>query len=1027
MVSSCFRPAPPLDEGDERDSGLVTETSTESGSTSQGHPLLKKRQAQKNTATPASTTTSATSTLPSGTSQGGTLVVQATPAVAISSATPTPVPTQAPPSVWEQEAYIKAANGKSNRNFGKVISLNADTLVVGSRYDASSVRTITNGTGASSDESALESGAAFVYRRVGSNWSQEAYIKAVNSDANDSCGNAVAISGDTIAIGAIYESSAEFAITNGSSASSNNGASDSGAVYVYRRSGSNWSQEAFIKPSNSSADDWFGQSVALSGDTLVVGAPYEDSSQNNISNGQPASTNNSSTNSGAAYVFRRSGSKWTEETYLKATNAASNDEFGRTVSISGETIVVGTPARAGTGAAYIFGRNGNSWIQQAYVTAVNANNGDAFANALGVSGDTLVVGAYQEDAAQNTITNGTTASNDNTHYDSGAAYVYRRSGNAWTQEAYIKAVNLDWNDWFGFSVAISGNSLAIGAPYEESSLNVIVSGTQVTSNNSASRSGAVYLYKRSGSVWEQEAYFKAVNLDGQDNFGSAVAVSGDTLAVGAPTEDSNQTTISNGTTASANNLASDAGAVYVYRNLGRIADPDVRVQSLGSNNIVFEWGTNLGTAYRVLVAPVAVGNLTPSAGCAGGTLVPVGVPSYTYSGLSPGSKYGFRFCGWDGSSVSDGTTLWAETLGLPGVNVSGLKPSVTGTCDASAVSHSATTTTGKVTSVSCSGTGKLNVQLSLPAGSSSFVVELTSTYSNGTSSSSQSQMTRTPFICPAGYVGVPASGIPGLGSTTATSGHSSWWLNVDADFCVMKYPAKNNNTSTFASSTAYGSPWVSIQRGINQNTTSSALQACNDAGPGYRLISNTQWQTIARNAENVAENWSGAAVGNGMMARGHSDGTPPMILENSTDDNPYFGTENNVNQVPGSGWEQKRTKILNNGEIVWDMGGNVSQWVSDNSASLGLNPSIPSTREFSEQTYFPTLGASAFLNKLILGPSGGIDNSHGLGVVYSMTSDGILRGGHYINSSYSGLFMSSSTQTTQLNGYYGFRCVYLPQ
>jgi hypothetical protein len=177
----------------------------------------------------------------------------------------------------------------------------------------------------------------------------------------------------------------------------------------------------------------------------------------------------------------------------------------------------------------------------------------------------------------------------------------------------------------------------------------------------------------------------------------------------------------------------------------------------------------------------------------------------------------------------------------------------------------------------------------------------------------------------------------------------------------------------------------------------------------------------------VAENWSGAVVGSGMMARGHSDGTPPMILENSTDDNPFFGTGNNVNQPPGSGWEQKRTKLLNNGEIVWDVGGNVSQWVSDNSASLGLSPSIPSVREFSDQIYFPTSGASAFLNTLILGPSGGIDNSHGLGVVYSMTSDGILRGGHYINSSYSGLFMSKSTQTTELNGYYGFRCVYLPQ
>ena len=174
----------------------------------------------------------------------------------------------------------------------------------------------------------------------------------------------------------------------------------------------------------------------------------------------------------------------------------------------------------------------------------------------------------------------------------------------------------------------------------------------------------------------------------------------------------------------------------------------------------------------------------------------------------------------------------------------------------------------------------LNVLVHLPAGSADFSVTVTSTKNGVSSSSGAVTFTRTQFICPAGYVGVPARGVAGLGNTSASNGNASWWLDTSKDFCVMKYPAKNNNSSTYATSTMTGTPWVSIPRGTDETTAGGALMACKDAGTGHRLISNTQLQTVARNAESVNANWSGDAVGSGAMARGHTDRSPLSVLAN---------------------------------------------------------------------------------------------------------------------------------------------------
>ena len=134
----------------------------------------------------------------------------------------------------------------------------------------------------------------------------------------------------------------------------------------------------------------------------------------------------------------------------------------------------------------------------------------------------------------------------------------------WYQQAYIKAVNNDASDTFGWSVALSGNTLAVGAPAESSNQTTITNGSTASNDDSSSKSGAVYVYKRTGTSWAQDAYVKAANNDADDYFSWGLALDNGTLAVSAHGEDSNQTTITNGSTASSNNSSSKSGAVYVY-------------------------------------------------------------------------------------------------------------------------------------------------------------------------------------------------------------------------------------------------------------------------------------------------------------------------------------------------------------------------------------------------------------------------------------------------------------------------------
>jgi len=395
--------------------------------------------------------------------------------------------------------------------------------------------------------------------------SQQAYIKAANTGAEDRFGRSVAISGDTMVVGAFREDSSAVGV-NGDG--NDNSSTNFGAAYVFVRTGTNWIQQAYLKASNAGSNDLFGWSVAISGDTVVVGADFESSNATGVNGDQ---SDNSASGAGAAYVFVRDGTNWSQQAYLKASNTGAGDIFGFSVAISGETIVIGArdeasnasgvngnqsdDSAASAGAAYVFVRNGTNWIQQAYLKASNTGAGDTFGFSVAVWGDTVVIGAQGE--ASNAIgVNG--SQTNNSAAESGAAYVFVRAGTNWVQQAYLKASNTGAIDLFGESVAVWGD-LVVVSGYREDSNATGVNGNQT--DNSIRDAGAAYVFRRSGTNWSQEAYLKASNSQADDQFGVMVAVFGDTVVVGAPVEDSNATGVNGDQN---NNGTSSSGAVYVF-------------------------------------------------------------------------------------------------------------------------------------------------------------------------------------------------------------------------------------------------------------------------------------------------------------------------------------------------------------------------------------------------------------------------------------------------------------------------------
>jgi uncharacterized repeat protein (TIGR01451 family) len=520
---------------------------------------------------------------------------------------------------WVQQAYLKASNTEADDQFGWSVAISGDTVVVGAPAEDSSATGVDGNQG---DNSAGDSGAAYVFVRSGSSWSQQAYLKASNTGTFDQFGHSVAISGDTVVVGAFLEDSNATGVDGNQG---DNSATESGAAYVFVRSGSSWSQQAYLKASNTGTSDRFGWSVAISGDTAVVGAFDEDSNATGVDGSQADALNDA----GAAYVFVRSGSSWSQQAYLKASNTGEEDLFGWSVAVSGDTAVVGAVGEdsnatgvdgnqadntaGNSGAAYVFVRSGSTWSQQAYLKASNTGAGDQFGQSVAIFGDTMVIAAPREDSNATGVNGDQT---DDSANSSGAAYVFVRSGSSWSQQAYLKASNTGATDEFGYSVAISGDAVVAGA-FGEDSTATGVNGNQA--DNSASESGGAYVFVRSGSSWSQQTYLKASNTGTFDRFGYSVAISGDTLVVGAPLERSNATGVDGN---QADDSASFSGAAYVFH----FTRPDLSLTKADGGASVAPGGT---VAYALAYAN------NGSAGATGVTLTET-VPANTT--FNPGAS-----------------------------------------------------------------------------------------------------------------------------------------------------------------------------------------------------------------------------------------------------------------------------------------------------------------------------------------------------------------------------------------------------
>ena len=587
---------------------------------------------------------------------------------------------------WQLEAYIKAANSGPGDRFSlgpQGISFYQDTLAVGARYEDSDVTVVLDGNNAPNNNDALESGAVYVYQRTsdGYSWDQQAYFKANNAQVSDEFGSSVSLWGDLLAVGTLSEDNSVTTVVSGGSVGGTNTGPDAGAVYLYERLGQSWSLKSYFKPETADDGDQYSYSISLKGSAMAVGMPREGSDETTILNTEPISASNAAPDSGAVYLYEKSGSIWSRTGYFKAGNNQLSTAmgFGFRVVLEGDYLFVSAPfedsnqktitngtfsspnaSLPDSGAVFVYHRTGGMWQQEAYIKAPNSSASDDFGRTLAYSSGFLAVGAQHEDSNQTGILNAATLpSFDDSSSNTGAVYVFERdAAGLWGDHSFIKMpVDTTSTDQFGFGLALDGDSLAIGAPQEDSSETGIISGSAGPANNISNNSGSVFVYEKVGGSWEQVAYIKPPIAADDDRFGSEVFLSGDTLVVATPNDDSGSTIINyDDASVPTDYSALNSGAVYVYRNKGKAFEPaSPAIEKLSPTNLKVTWADNTGAVsqYRVVWT---TGTTPPSANCGSGTVAFTGAGREVPISPPPGQEVIFRLC----SLLPNSTNQYSE-------------------------------------------------------------------------------------------------------------------------------------------------------------------------------------------------------------------------------------------------------------------------------------------------------------------------------------------------------------------------------
>ena len=359
-------------------------------------------------------------------------------------------------TVWNTVSTLEANTQSADADmFGFSLDIRRDTAVIGAIAD---------------DALAPNSGAAYLFVYQEGAWIQQAKLTANDGTAEARFGACVSLDDDTALIGAYGYSGQEV-----------------GSAYVFIRNGSTWTQQAKLVADDAMAGDNFGISCSLDGDTALIGAADSD-------------------DQGAAYVFVRDVLSWSQQAKLTANDGAAGDGFGVGVAVHGDTALVGAGyhdhADTDSGAAYVFIRDGQTWTQQAKLTADDGAADDGFGMAVALGEETALVGACGADTP--------------TGSDAGSVYVFDRSGTQWTASAQLRAEDGAAHDWFGASVALDGSTALIGA---------------IKDPSMAPGSGAAYLFDKNAGDWQQAR--KITAQDG-DWFGLSVALDADRALIGAP-------------------------------------------------------------------------------------------------------------------------------------------------------------------------------------------------------------------------------------------------------------------------------------------------------------------------------------------------------------------------------------------------------------------------------------------------------------------------------------------------------------
>ncbi|MHC4646992.1 MAG: M4 family metallopeptidase [Planctomycetota bacterium] len=371
------------------------------------------------------------------------------------------------------QAKLTASDGATADYFGCSVSISDDYVIVGAFADNS------------------WTGSAYIFQCYGGDWIQLAKLTAAGGDTSDEFGTSVSISGVNAVIGAPGD---------------DDKGSRAGAAYVFGRSqfcNADWIQWDKLKASDGDEQDYFGDCVSMSEYRIIVGAPYRDGNE---------------PGSGAAYIFvPGSGSSWTQEAKLTASDGASGDWFGiggnqgKAVSIDGDYAIVGAPGDddngINSGSAYIFKRDG-SWSQQAKLTASDGAAGDRFGSSVSIDGDYAIIGTYYDDN------------------ESGSAYIFKREGTSWIQQAKLTASDGHSEAWFGRSVSMRGDYALVGAPKH---------------SHYADEAGSVYIFKRYGTIWVEKVKLMSWDAAEQDWFGLPVCVGDDYALIGAIGSSGNET------------------------------------------------------------------------------------------------------------------------------------------------------------------------------------------------------------------------------------------------------------------------------------------------------------------------------------------------------------------------------------------------------------------------------------------------------------------------------------------------------